>query len=154
MDQTNANNSTMTSVSSMVENVNEELMTKMKTRRTSIVPGQRVGATTKAHKQDINPQTMGCMRWWVEDDRTVDGTTGNGAATGLPQRMTPRGFGGRRAADVIDAGVTREQALTQVFSGKGKPRVSMMLLLPSKQPLPIVTSCDVHKPSFTLELPS
>ena len=56
--------------------------------------------------------------------------------------------------DVIDAGVTREQALTQVFSGKGRPRVSMMLLLPSKQPLPIVTSCDVHNPSLTLELPS
>jgi hypothetical protein len=60
-------------------------MKKIKTRTTSIVPGQRVGATTKAHKQDINPQVMGCMRLQVEDDKTVDGTTGNGAATGLPK---------------------------------------------------------------------
>jgi hypothetical protein len=36
---------------------------------------------------------------------------------------------------VIDAEVTREQALTQVFLGKDKPKVSMILLLPSKQPL-------------------
>ena len=36
---------------------------------------------------------------------------------------------------MIDAEVTREQALTQVFLGKDKPRVSMILLLPSKQPL-------------------
>jgi hypothetical protein len=35
----------------------------------------------------------------------------------------------------MDSAVTREQALTQVFLGKGKPRVSMTLLLPSKQPL-------------------
>lgn len=35
----------------------------------------------------------------------------------------------------MDAGVTREQALTQVFLGKGRPSVSMMLLLPSKHPL-------------------
>ncbi len=106
--------------------------------------------------------------------------------------MTPRGFGGRRAAEVIDAEVTREQALIQVFWGKVTPRESMMLLLPSKQPLhtklhmviisqfttrnscisvhvfvhhhviqqyscpylPIFTSWQVHKPSFTVELPN
>ena len=51
--------------------------------------------------------------------------------------MTPRGFGGRRAAEVMDAAVTREQALTQVFLGRGRPRVSMTLLLPSKHPLHI-----------------
>ena len=35
----------------------------------------------------------------------------------------------------MDAAVTREQVLTQVFLGKGRPRVSMTLLLPSKHPL-------------------
>lgn len=196
----------------MEEKVHEVLMTRMYTMRTSMLPGQSAGAIRNAQMHDIKPQVIGCISWWVEEDRRADGTTGNGAATGwprvtsrsrtekcrgviswenLPHKITPRGCGGRRAAEVIDAEVTREQALTQVFLGKDKPRVSMILLLPSKQPLqtqlrmvelcritlhfkqqhigaflqhliqpdlhpylPIVTSWEVHKPSFTLELPN
>lgn len=82
VEQTNAVSCKSTRRSSMEEKVHEVLMMRMYTMRTSILPGQSAGAIRNAQMHDIKPQVIGCISWWVEEDRRVDGTTGNGAATG------------------------------------------------------------------------
>ncbi len=82
VDQTNASTCKRQSRSIMDEKDQEELMTRMNVMETSAIPGQSAGATTNAQMHDMNPQVRGCIRWWVDDAKRVDGTTGNGAATG------------------------------------------------------------------------
>jgi hypothetical protein len=61
VEQTNAMNSRNTSSSTIDEKVQEELITRMNTIRTSMLPGQSVGATANAQMHDMKPQVTGCM---------------------------------------------------------------------------------------------
>ncbi len=64
--------------------------------------GHNAGASKKAQKQEIKPEIIGCIRSDEEDDRSVEGATGKGAATGLPQRIDPRELCGRAALVVME----------------------------------------------------